>query len=132
MLITSIVNHQKDDEEEGEMAKNPSKSYLHTGKNEDHIEIRGVDTEHSRKQVICVTYTLQHPINESNEKDLEEDISLKGTKPDTKQNKKGGKIQPEEMSQSKNSDKDKNNPFKKKITYLNASMKDIKDRGVGN
>ena len=90
---------------------------MHTGKNEDHIEIRGVNTEHSKKE----------PLNEaSHERDMEESISLKATKPDVKPPKKNNKVSPED------SNKSEKNPFEKKITYISATRDELKERNLSD
>lgn len=106
-----VENIDQNDEED---PKHSSKAYLHTGKNEDHIEVRGVNTEHSRKE---------QAIDDNHE----ESISLKATKPDIRQTKKSNKVQPE-----KNEAKKSNNPFEKKITYLNATKADLEERNLGS
>lgn len=120
-LLTFIADNKAEaiNKDEDERPGHSSKQYLHTGKNEDNIELRGINTEQSKKD----------PDNDkSQEKDQDESISLKATKPEMKQgNGKDNKVHSE-----KEKDEKKNNPFEKKITYLNVTREDLIARGYGN
>ena len=62
----------------------------------------------------------------SHERDIEESISLKATKPDVKPGKKSSsKVLPEN-----NSNKEDKNPFEKKITYINATKEELKEMNL--
>jgi hypothetical protein len=105
-----------DEDDDGNVNGHSSKQYLHTGRNEENVEIRGINTEHSRKD----------PENDdkSFEKEQDEGISLKATKIDVNQGKgKDNKVHAEKEKD----DKKKVNPFEKKITYLNATRENLKE-----
>ena len=114
LIVKDHIQNVEPENEEGLPAIS-SKQYLHTGKNEDHIEIKGVNTEHSKKD--------PEP-GDSHERDIEESISLKHTKKATNGSKKNGKVAPEAESDEK-----KDNPFEKKLTYINATNDEL--RGLG-
>lgn len=95
-----------------------SKAYVHTGKNEDNIELRGVNTEHSKKEA---------GPEESHERDIEESISLKQTKPEPLGSKKN-----EGKSSNEGDAKEKKNPFAKKLTYINATNPELKELGYSD
>lgn len=56
---------------------------------------------------------------------MEENITLKARQEESKNKPKGSKIVPE------NKAKAKKNPFEKKVTFLNATLEDLKQRNVG-
>jgi hypothetical protein len=103
------------DEDDDNMHGHSSKQYLHTGRNEENIEVRGINTEHSRKDP---------ELDKSFEREQDEGISLKATKIGVSHgNSKDNKVHAENGKEK--DDKKKDNPFEKKITYLNATRENL-------
>ena len=81
------VNEVNIDEDDDNMHGHSSKQYLHTGRNEDNVEVRGINTEHSRKDP---------ELDKSFEKEQDEGISLKAKKVEVNQgNRNSNKVHAE-------------------------------------
>jgi hypothetical protein len=113
--VNELNDENIDEDDDDNMNGHSSKQYLHTGRNEENVEIRGINTEHSRKDP---------ELDKSFERDQDEGISLKATKIEVNQgNSKDNKVHAEKEKVM--DDKKKVDPFEKKITYLNATRENL-------